>query len=147
MTQSRQTQFSDAPEMRVPLDTVCFIISKAREFDVKTASSNSNAAGIEDDEIDAAVLEDRPADPVQDELLSYIADLTDGQQIDLVTLVWLGRDGTSMADWHEFQKIATQEHNDHTGEYLCGTPLLSDYLEAGLDLLGRDCSAYNEVNV
>ena len=147
MTQSRQTPFTEPPELRLPLDTICFIISKAHEFDVKTASSNSDVSGVDDDEIDAAVLEHRHSDPVQAELLSYIADLTDGQQIDLVTLVWLGRDGVAMSDWYDLQKIATQEHNDHTGEFLCGTPLLGDYLEAGLDMMGRDCSAYQKVTV
>ena len=147
MTQSRQTLFADAPDLRVPIDTVCFIISKARQFDGKTASTNSNVTSIEDDEIDAAPLEDRPNDPVQAELLSYIADLTEGQQIDLVALTWLGRDGVVLSDWYELQKIAAQEHNDHTGEYLCGTPLLGDYLEAGLDMMGRDCSSYHKVNV
>ena len=64
-----------------------------------------------------------------------------------ISSAWLGRDGTVLSDWYELQKIATQEHNDHTGEYLCGTPLLGDYLEAGLDMMGRDCSAYYKVNV
>lgn len=40
MTLSRQTPDSDLPDIRVPLDTVCFIIAKSREFDVKTASSD-----------------------------------------------------------------------------------------------------------
>ena len=35
MTLSRQTPDSDLPDIRVPLDTVCFIIAKSREFDVK----------------------------------------------------------------------------------------------------------------
>ncbi len=56
MTLSRQTPDSDLPDIRVPLDTVCFIIAKSREFDVKTASSDPDASPLDDDDIDAAVL-------------------------------------------------------------------------------------------
>ncbi len=75
----------------MPLDTVCFIIAKSREFDVKTASSDPDASPPDDDGIDAAVLEDRPSDPVEPELKSFVSDLSDGAQIDLVAIMWMGR--------------------------------------------------------
>lgn len=146
MTLSRQTPDIDMPDIRVPLDTVCFIISKAREFNVKAGSSDPAATAMDEDDMDAAVLEDRPSDPVATELTSYINDLTEGAQIDLVSIMWLGRlDGPDT--WQEAQDIATTEHNDHTAQYLTGTPLLADYLEEGLAAIGRDCSDYNETNV
>ena len=64
MTLSRQTPDIDTPDIRVPVDTVCFIISKAREFNVKAGSSDPAASPLDDEDIDAAVLEDRPSDPV-----------------------------------------------------------------------------------
>ena len=121
MTLSRQTPDAEYPEIRVPLDTVCFIISKAHEFGVGTAQAEA-------------------------ELISYISDLTDGAQIDLVSIMWLGRqDGPDT--WDEARQIATDEHNDHTAQYLVGTPLLADYLEEGLAVIGRDCSGYNETSL
>lgn len=138
MTLSKQTPDADLPEIRVPLDTVCFIIEKAREFGVKAGSSDSDAPAIYDDDIDAAVLEDRPSDPVQSELVSYISDLSDGAQIDLVAIMWIGRE-EGPDDWEEAQRIATDEHNEHTAAYLCGTPLLASYLEDGLGAIGRSC--------
>lgn len=146
MTLSRQTPDTEMPEIRVPLDTVCFIITKAREFDVKVGSSDPSASRLDDDDVDAAVLEDRPSDPVETELHSYISDLTDGAQIDLVAIMWLGR-GDGPDEWAEAQELATSEHNDRTASYLVGTPLLADYLEEGLAAIGRDCSSYMETNV
>jgi len=32
-------------------------------------------------------------------------------------------------------------HNDRTAAYLLGMPLLSDFLEEGLDILGLSCDA------
>lgn len=121
MTLSRQTPDVDLPDIRVPLDTVCFIISKAHQFGVGTG-------------------------PAEAEMISFISDLTHGAQIDLVAIMWLGRD-EGPDDWTEAQQIATEEHNDHTAEYLVGTPLLADYLEEGLARIGRDCTGYNETTV
>ena len=138
MTLSKQTPDTEPPEIRVPLDTVCFIIERAREFGVKSGSTDPDADRIYDDDIDAAVLEDRPSDPVQAELMSHISDLSDGAQIDLVAIMWLGRE-SGPDDWDEAQRIATEEHNDRTAAYLCGTPLLASYLEGGLAVIGRSC--------
>lgn len=146
MTLSRQTPDIDMPDIRVALDTVCFIISKAREFDVKGGSSDPSASALDEEDVDAAVLEDRPSDPVEAELRSYISDLNDGAQIDLVSIMWLGR-GDGPTDWAEAQEVAANAHNDRTAEYLVGTPLLADYLEEGLAAIGRDCSVYNENSV
>lgn len=121
MTLSRQTPDTDTPDIRVPLDTVCFIISKAHQFGTGTG-------------------------PAEAEMISYISDLTNGAQIDLVAIMWLGRD-EGPDDWVEAQQIATEEHNDHTAQYLVGTPLLADYLQEGLTRIGRDCSNYDETNV
>ena len=143
MTLSKQTPDIDLPEIRVPLDTVCFIIEKAREFDVKVGSSDVRATALDDEDVDASILEDRPSDPVQQELISFINDLSDGAQIDLVAIMWLGRD-SGPDDWDEAQKTAAEEHNEHTAKYLTGTPLLGDYLEEGLAVIGRSCGEYSE---
>lgn len=143
MTLSKQTPDTDLPEIRVPLDTVCFIIEKAREFDVKAGSSDPSATRLDDEDVDASILEDRPSDPVQQELISYINDLNEGAQIDLVAIMWLGREG-GPDDWEEAQTTAAEEHNEHTAKYLTGTPLLGDYLEEGLAVIGRNCGDYTE---
>jgi len=150
MTISAQTPDTDPatrPDLAVPLDTVCYIIEKAREFDVKAGSTDPDAPDIYDDDVDAAVLEDRPSDPVESELRSVIRDLSEDAQIDLVTLMWLGRDDGSADEWDEVRQIATDEHNTHTAKYLVGTPLLSVHLEAGLEIIGISCAGERTTQV
>jgi hypothetical protein len=136
-TESEATE--DRVELAVPLETVCYIIEKAHDLQGKTESSGYDDDRDEVDDPDTEVLEDRPTDPVSLELHAVISDLPEDAQIDLVALMWLGRDED---DWGELRTLAEQEHNDATADYLCGTPLLSDFLEAGLDILGYDCRAW-----
>jgi hypothetical protein len=140
MSVSRQTPDVDTPELAVGLDTIARIVLLAHEFDVKVGSSDPEADPVDDDDVDAAVLEDRPSDPVRKELASLISDLDVDAQVDLVTLVWLGRDDLGPEDWEDTRAIALEEHNSRTAAYLLGTPLLADHLEAGLDALGLDIS-------
>lgn len=140
--QDDQDAGPDEVTLSVPLASVCYIVEKAYDLQGKTASSVDPAD--EDDDATAAVLEDRSSDPVRLELTSVISDLNDDAQIDLVALMWLGRDG---GDWSELRALAEQEHTAGTARYLCGTPHLADHLLEGLSLLGRDCSEWFEHGV
>jgi hypothetical protein len=88
------------------------------------------------------VLEDHPDDPVVEELTSLINSLSEDEQIDLVALTWLGRDDYSASDWPTVRAEAARARNERTAEYLLGTPLLADFLEEGLSLLGRSCEEF-----
>ena len=126
-------------------EKVCFIIVKAREFDVKDADSELESGSNASDDGMISVLEDRRDDPVQQELASFISALTEDEQIDLVALTWLGRDGDGVEDWLSFREEAASAHAEHehgTARYLLGTPLLSDYLEEGLAMFGRSCEPF-----
>ena len=48
----------------------------------------------------------------------------------------LGRDGGSVADWTDVRREAADAHNDRTAAYLLGMPLLADFIEEGLNILG-----------
>jgi hypothetical protein len=126
-------------ELALPLDMLCALIALAREYDVKGESTDPNATETEDDDIAIATLEDRPSDPVEEELRQIIDDLSEDAQLDLVALMWLGRNDWTPDDWAELRRTAAQEHTGPTVEYLLGTPLLSDYLTAALAMLGLDC--------
>lgn len=126
-------------ELSVPLETVCFIVFRARQFDVKDAPTLSDDGSDPADEEEMSVLEDREDDPVLEELTSFISALSVDGQIDLVALMWLGRGDYTADDWDSARGLAADEHNEHTAEYLCGTPLLGDHLAEGLSLLGYSC--------
>lgn len=58
------------PIWRFPLETVCFIIMKACQFDAKEAATESDPGSNPTDDNDVAVLQDHADDPVQEELIS-----------------------------------------------------------------------------
>lgn len=136
-----ETGHSDTePELAVPLSTVCYIIQRAHDLHGKTASSLPEDETLPGDDPEAEILEDRSDDPVALELDTAISDLPEDAQIDLVALMWLGRDED---DWGHLRRLAAQEHTEGTVAYLCGTPLLADYLAAGLNALGLDCREWD----
>jgi hypothetical protein len=132
----------DLPELQISPEKVCFIIAKAREFDAKDAVSDPDPGSNASDDNMASVLEDHADDPVVEELTSLINDMNEDEQIDLVALVWLGREDYSAADWAEVRKEAARAHNKNTARYLLGIPLLGDFLEDGLALLGHSCEKF-----
>jgi len=128
--------------LSIALEHVCFLIVKAREFDVKVEVVEPDPGSNPGDEDMREVLEDYPDDPVQEELTSFIDGLSYDEQVDLVTLAWLGRDDYSAEDWAEVRQQAADAHNNRTAAYLLGMPLLGDYLEEGISLLGLSCQDF-----
>lgn len=123
-------------------EKIFFIIVKAREFDAKDAVTDPDPSSSGTDDRMIAVLEDHGDDPAYDEAHDFIAALTEDEQVDLVTLAWLGRGDYTAADWDEVRGEAADAHNERTAEYLLGMPLLADYLEEGLSLLDISLEDY-----
>ena len=148
MQKTQQTKASsdssDSP-LTISPEKVCFVIIKAREFDAKDAVTDPDPGSNPSDDKDAAVLEDHGDDPVVEELTSFINSLSEDEQIDLVTLAWLGRDDYSASDWAEVRAEASRAHNKRTANYLLGMPLLGDFLQEGLSMLGYSCEEF-EIN-
>ena len=128
--------------LTIALEHVCFLIVKAREFDVKVEVVEPEPGSNPGDEDMREVLEDYPDDPVQEELTEFIDGLSYDEQVDLVTLAWLGRDDYSAEDWAEVRQQAAEAHNNRTAAYLLGMPLLGDYLEEGISLFGLSCQDF-----
>jgi hypothetical protein len=125
------------PELTIPLDMVGYIVERAREFDAKVADSDPDSGSNATDDGGIDVLEDKPGDLAQRELVDQINSLNIDQQIELVALAWIGRGTYDIGAWEEAKATARQEHNNRTGQYLAGMPLLGDYLEEGLDAFGE----------
>jgi hypothetical protein len=57
--------------------------------------------------------------------------------------MWLGRgDNSGAGEWATIRAEAAAAHNDRTAAYLLGTPLVGDFLEEGLSMLGYSCGEY-----
>jgi len=130
------------PALTIATDKVCYIIAKAREFDVKeeNADPDSGSNPVDDHMVDILQTND---DPVDRELTTFITGLNVDEQMELVALAWLGRGTYDLSEWKEALETARAEHNSRTAQYLLGLPLLGDYLESGLDAFGLGCADYD----
>ena len=130
--------------MEIALETVCYVINRARELladmtpldDESGRRSRDDAAREEPPEEDASEVVESPA---YDELKEFIDSLSEDEQIELVALTWIGRGTYTADDWDEAVEVAGEEHSKHTGVYLLGQPLLAEELEEGLNEFGLSC--------
>ncbi len=120
-------------------EKVCFVVIKARAFDVKVDVIEPDPGSNPTDDDMREVLEDYEDDPTFDELKDFIDSLNIDEQIDLVALTWLGRGDGTKNEWSDLVQQAKDSRSDHTAEYLLGIPLLGDYLEEALSQLGFFC--------
>lgn len=130
------------PTLSISPEKVCFIIVKAREFDVKDVVTDPDPASNASDDSMMSVLEDHRDDPTLQELTSFINALSVDEQVELVALTWLGRGDADISDWDQLRAEAARLHNRRTAAYLLGKPMLSDHLEEGLSQFGRSCEDF-----
>ena len=127
------------PDLSISPGKVCYIIAKAREFDAKDVVTDPDDASNPADDAMISVLEDHRDDPVVQEIAAAIFAMTEDEQIDLVTMAWLGRGDGTLDDWDELRAEASRAHNKRTAHYLLGMPLLADYLDEALAQFGQSC--------
>jgi hypothetical protein len=130
------------PALSISPEKVCFLIVKAREFDVKDVVTDPDPGSNASDDAMLAVLEDHRDDPTVQEITGFINALTVDEQVDLVALTWLGRGDSDLSDWDELRAEATRLHNARTAAYLLGKPMLADHLEEGLSQFGISCEDF-----
>jgi hypothetical protein len=120
-------------------ETVCWIITKAREFHAKEGVVIPEEPNSPAEDWARQVLADHADDFTYLELRDTIEDLEPDQQINLVALMWIGRGDFDGEEWDEAIAEATDQWNKRTADYLIATPLVADFLEDALDQLGYSC--------
>lgn len=123
--------------LEIEPETVYFLVLKSREFDEKDLPGGNTDpdAGPADERIERD-MDYFDGDPVAQEIKDAIDGLNQDHQAELVALTWLGRGDFTAEDWAEAVRMARDRRTNPTSEYLLGTPMLGDYLEEGLSLLG-----------
>ena len=104
----------ELPDLSISDEKLCFIIEKAREFDVKDVVTDPDDASNPTDDGNLAVLEDHKDDPVVQELVAVINSMTVDEQVDLVALTWLGRGDGEIDDFGDLRAEAARAHNRRT---------------------------------
>jgi hypothetical protein len=126
--------------LSLPPEKVCDFVLRIREFQAKEIIDDPDTASNAIDDGVRAVLEDAPNDAVETELHEFVRGLNVDEQIDLVTLAWLGRDDGAVEEWAALRAEAARNQTaPQITSYLTSTPLLADYLEEGLSQFGQSC--------
>jgi hypothetical protein len=122
--------------LEIAPEKVAHVIIKAREYDAKVGAWDNSPEDGDADEDPSSILEDLANDPTLAEIAGFIDALNDDEQAHLVALAWVGRGTFEAEEFEEAVETARAEKINSTAAYLLGLPLLSDYLEEGLEKLG-----------
>ncbi len=127
--------------LNVRLDTLCFIIAKAREFQAKEQVVIPETPSSPSDDWALQVLADHIDDMSLQEIRACVEDLAPEQQAELMALMWLGRGDYSLEEWDTAVADALDQYQDqhNTAAYLLAHPMVSDDLEEGLVAHGYSC--------
>jgi hypothetical protein len=125
--------------LTIALEKVCYLIMKAREFDVKMEPEVSDPGDNPIDDEDREVLFDYPDDPTVEEIRGFLEQLNEDEAIDLLALIWVGSGDFEADEWEAAVAAARDAPEERRVEAFLAIPLLGDYLESGLDELGYSC--------
>ncbi len=136
-----------------PLDTLCRIILRGREYEAQTPTDydGNEAADNVDDEDEGAlsVLDDTINDSVEEELKAVLEDLGEDQLAEVVAFCWVGQGTYDAADWDEAMEEASAlaaGGGEAAIDELLDMPMLASVLEAGLAAFELSCDGIGEVS-
>jgi len=135
-----------------PLDTLCRIILRAREYEAQTATDydGGEAADNVDDEEEGtlSVLDDTINDSVEEELIAAFEDLGEDQLAEVIASCWVGQGTYEASDWDEAMDEAQTlvgEGTEGAIEELMEQPMLASVLETGLAAFDLSCDGIGDV--
>ncbi len=134
-----------------PLDTLCRIILRAREYEAQTVdyADEEDAEDVDDEQEGMlSVLEDDINDSVEEELKSVFEDLGEDQLAEVIAFCWVGQGTYEAGDWDEAMEEAQSvvgESVDEAINELMDQPMLASVLESGLAAFDLSCDGIGEV--
>ena len=135
-----------------PLDTLCRIILRAREYEAQTptAYDGGEAADNVDDEDEGtlSVLDDTINESVEEELKAILDDLGEDQLAEVLAFCWVGQGTYDPADWDEAMEEALAASKDGDGpiDELLDMPMLASVLEAGMAAFELSCDGIGDLS-
>ena len=123
--------------LRINLDTVLWIVRCTREFHAKeeVVFPDDSMEGNDGDWA-MQVLADHGSDMTLQELRIAVRAMEPAQQAELLALKWLGRGDYGPEEWELARREALENWCPEIMDRLIATPLISEYLLEGLDMLG-----------
>ncbi|MCH8615328.1 DUF3775 domain-containing protein [Sphingomonas sp. SM33] len=136
-----------------PLETLCRIILRAREYEAQTPTDydGGEAADNVDDEQEGAlsVLDDSINDSVEEELRAVFEDLGEDQLAEVLAFCWVGQGTYDVGDWDEAMEEAsdlTKDGSDAAIDELMEMPMLASVLDAGLAAFDLSCEGIGNLS-
>jgi hypothetical protein len=136
-----------------PLDTLCRIILRGREYEAQTPTDydGGEAADNVDDEDEGSlsVLDDTINDSVEEELRAILEDLGEDQLAEVVAFSWVGQGTYEAADWDEAMEEASAlatGGGEAAIDELLDMLMLASVLEAGLAAFELSCDGIGAVS-
>lgn len=135
-------------EPLTPLETLCRIILRAREYEAQVPTDYDGGEAPEnvDDEGEEAlsVLDDSINTSVEEELTNALEDLADDQLQELLAFAWVGQGTYDAADWDEAMEAAAEENN--IVDELMDMPMLASVLESGMAAFELSCNGIGDLS-
>ena len=135
-----------------PLDTLCRIILRAREYEAQTPTDydGGEAADNVDDEDEGtlSVLDDTINESVEEELQAAFEDLGEDQLAEVIAFSWVGQGTYEAADWDEAYSEAQDLVSDGTAgaiAELMDMPMLASVLDSGLAAFDLSCEGIGDL--
>jgi hypothetical protein len=134
-----------------PLDTLCRIVLRAREYEAQTVdyADDEEADDVDDEQAGTlSVLEDDINDSVEEELRAAFEDLGEDQLAEVIAFCWVGQGTYEAGDWDEAIEEAqgvVGESVDEAINELMDQPMLASVLESGLAAFDLSCNGIGEV--
>jgi hypothetical protein len=134
-----------------PLETLCRIILRAREYEAQTVdyADDEDADDVDDEQEGMlSVLEDDINDSVEEELRAVFEDLGEDQLAEVMAFCWVGQGTYEAGDWDEAMEEAqsvVSESVDEAIDELMDQPMLASVLESGLAAFDLSCDGIGEV--
>ena len=127
--------------LHIPLEVLCYIIAKAREFQAKEEVVIPEVPSSPSEDWALQVLADHGGDYTLAEVVDSIGEMSQRQRAELVALMWLGRGDYELEDWETAVDDAIGDHSVRAAQYLLAHPMVSDHLAEGLIAHGYDCES------
>ena len=131
-------------ELTIPLETVCRVILRAREFEALVPDPDPDDGSNPTDDGAADEIEDDGDNPTEEELRAVIDDLADDEKAELIALALVGRGTYDASEWSDAMDDASEEVDD-AADFLLDLPMLAAYLEGGLAAFDLSCDGMGQV--
>jgi hypothetical protein len=134
-------------EPSTPLETLCRIVLRAREYEAQVPSGYGDDE--EPDNVDdtgeevLSVLDDDINTSVEEELRGILDDLADDQIAEVLAFCWVGQGTYEASDWDEALEAAAEENNQI--DELLEMPMMASVLEQGLAAFDLSCDGIGDL--